>query len=145
MYLARIFDDPFFWRVIFVIPSSPKFCHRFVGYIEEEACSTYTKIINAIEKAPEGTDLAAWKTEVAPKIARGYWELGEQGTVLDLVYAVRADEAEHRDVNHATSELALGKTNPYNDPEMKVSMILRKYVNDIMARDDKMVTGAGKA
>lgn len=118
--------------------ASPKFCHRFVGYVEEEACSTYTKIIDAIEKAPEGTELADWRTELAPKIARGYWELGENGTVLDLMYAVRADEAEHRDVNHATSELALGQTNPYNDPEMKVSIILRKYVQDIMRRDDKL-------
>jgi hypothetical protein len=24
---------------------SPKFCHRFVGYLEEEAVYTYTKII----------------------------------------------------------------------------------------------------
>jgi len=117
---------------------SPQFCHRFVGYVEEEACSTYTKIIDAIETAPEGSELAEWRTEVAPAIALGYWELGEKGTVLDLMYAVRADEAEHRDVNHATSELALGKTNPYNDPEMKVSMILRKYVKDIMARDEKL-------
>jgi hypothetical protein len=121
---------------------SPKFCHRFVGYIEEEACATYTKIIDTIEKAPEGSDLAGWRTEIAPKIALGYWELGEQGTVLDLMYAVRADEAEHRDVNHATSELALGQTNPYNDPEMRVSMILRKYVKDIMSRDDKLSTAA---
>lgn len=121
---------------------SPKFCHRFVGYVEEEACSTYTKIIDAIETAPEGSELAEWRTQVAPTIALGYWELGEKGTVLDLMYAVRADEAEHRDVNHATSELALGKTNPYTDPEMKVSMILRKYVKDIMARDEKLSPAA---
>ncbi|KAL3937024.1 MAG: hypothetical protein SGBAC_007778 [Bacillariaceae sp.] len=118
---------------------SPKFCHRFVGYVEEEACSTYTKIIDAIETAPEGSELASWQTDLAPKIALGYWELGENGTVLDLMYAIRADEAEHRDVNHATSELALGQINPYNDPEMKVSILLRKYVRDIMSRDDKLI------
>ena len=65
---------------------SPAFCHRMVGYVEEEACSTYTKLIKAIENAPEGSDLAAWKTELAPKIARAYWKL-ENGTVLDLMYA----------------------------------------------------------
>ena len=75
---------------------SPRFCHRFVGYVEEEACSTYTKIIKAIEKAPEGSDLAAWKTQAPPHIAISYWKLGPEGTVLDLMYAVRADEAEHR-------------------------------------------------
>ncbi|CAJ1957961.1 unnamed protein product [Cylindrotheca closterium] len=115
---------------------SPKFCHRFVGYVEEEACSTYTKIIDAIEKAPEGSELAEWRTEKAPSIAVGYWELGEHGTVLDLMYAVRADEAEHRDVNHVATELKLGQTNPYNDPEMKLSIALRKYVQDVMSRDD---------
>ena len=65
---------------------SPAFCHRFVGYVEEEACSTYTKIIKAIEDAPEDNELSAWKTQVAPKIARAYWKL-ENGTVLDLMYA----------------------------------------------------------
>ena len=74
---------------------------RFVGYVEEEACSTYTKIIDAIEKAPEGSELASWRTEKAPKIAIAYWHLGKEGTVLDLMKAVRADEAEHRDVNHS--------------------------------------------
>ena len=75
---------------------SPKFCHRLVGYVEEEACSTYTKIIKAIETAPEGSELAAWRTEKPPKIAAAYWKLGTEGTVLDLMKAVRADEAEHR-------------------------------------------------
>ena len=75
---------------------SPKFCHRFVGYVEEEACSTYTKIIKAIENAEDGTELAAWKTQAPPQIAVAYWKLGKEGTVLDLMKAVRADEAEHR-------------------------------------------------
>jgi hypothetical protein len=118
--------------------ASPKFCHRFVGYIEEEACTTYTKIVNAIEEAPEGSELAQWKTELAPNIARGYWHLGEDGTVLDLMYAVRADEAEHRDVNHACSELEHGQMNPFNDPDMKVNIMLRKYVRDVMSREDRL-------
>ena len=45
--------------------ASPAFCHRFVGYIEEEACLTYTKIIKAIEEAEEGSELAQWKTQDA--------------------------------------------------------------------------------
>lgn len=119
--------------------ASPKFCHRFVGYIEEEACHTYTKIVTAIEEAPPGSELAAWRTEEAPAIAKAYWKLGETGTVLDLVYAVRADEAEHRDVNHACSNLAQlnggsKATNPFNDPDMKVNELLRKYVKDMMTR-----------
>jgi len=129
--------------------ASPKFCHRFVGYIEEEACHTYTKIVGAIEEAPNGSDLAAWRTEHAPAIAKAYWKLGETGTVLDLVYAVRADEAEHRDVNHACSDLpelngGPKAMNPFHDPDTKVNELLRKYVKDMMTRNsngiDKLVS-----
>jgi hypothetical protein len=114
---------------------SPKFCHRFVGYVEEEACSTYTKIIHSIEEAPEGSDLAAWRTELAPSIAIAYWKLGEKGTVLDLMYAVRADEAEHRDVNHLIcSGSAQGQINPLYNPESKLDEVLIRYAKDIMTR-----------
>ena len=122
--------------------ASPAFCHRFVGYIEEEACHTYTKIIGTIEEAPKGSDLAAWRTEPAPKIARSYWKLGEKGTVLDMIYAVRADEAEHRDVNHAVS----GHTdaiNPVYNPEEKLNKMLKKYVSDVMGKNDKAVDTGG--
>ena len=113
---------------------SPKFCHRFVGYVEEEACSTYTKIIKAIEEAPDGTDLAAWRTELAPSLAIAYWKLGEKGTVLDMMYVVRADEAEHRDVNHLFCGLKRGQCNPLYDPESKLDDMLLKYAKDIMTR-----------
>lgn len=123
--------------------ASPAFCHRFVGYIEEEACHTYTKIIAAIEEAPEGSDLAGWRTEPAPKIARSYWKLGEKGTVLDMIYAVRADEAEHRDVNHAVSGHT-DEMNPVYNPEEKLNKMLKRYVSDVMGKnDDKTVGTAG--
>ena len=75
-----------FYSLAYII--SPKFCHSFVGYVEEEACSTYTKIIGAIETSPEGSDIALWRTEPAPEIGRSYWHLGENGTVRDLMYAL---------------------------------------------------------
>jgi hypothetical protein len=118
---------------------SPAFCHRFVGYIEEEACHTYTKIIDAIENAPEDSDLAQWKTQEAPKIAKGYWHLGENGTVLDVMRAVRADEAEHRDVNHAVSGVGHDMVNPLYDPREKMNGMLVKYVRDIMERNEKAI------
>lgn len=114
---------------------APKFCHRFVGYIEEEAVTTYTKIIDAIEKAPEESELAQWKTESAPSIARSYWKLGQNGTVLDVMYAVRADEAEHRDVNHLCSVLQEGVPNPVSNTEQKLNTMLLKYVQDMMEKN----------
>ena len=36
----------------------------------------------------------------APQIAIDYWQLDKDATLRDVVIAVRADEAEHRDVNH---------------------------------------------
>lgn len=119
-----------FYGLAYVI--SPKFCHSFVGYVEEEACSTYTKIIKAIETAPEGSELAAWRTELAPEIGKSYWHLGESGTVLDLMYAIRADEAEHRDVNHFASDAKKGDLAPVCDPKKQVDLALKKYVKDIM-------------
>lgn len=113
---------------------APDFCHRFVGYVEEEACHTYTTIIKEIEDGPETSDLKVWKTQVAPAIARGYWHLGEDGTVLDLMYAVRADEAEHRDVNHLCSGISEGQVNPIYDPAAKFDQVLKKYVEDIMKK-----------
>ncbi|KAG7349519.1 alternative oxidase-domain containing protein [Nitzschia inconspicua] len=115
---------------------SPAFCHRFVGYVEEEACTTYTKIIKAIETSPDRSDMAAWRTQTPPGIARAYWKLGEQSTVLDLMKAVRADEAEHRDVNHLMSGLKDGDFNPYYDPEQKLNTMLSKYIRDIMTRPE---------
>ena len=119
-----------FYGLAYVI--SPKFCHSFVGYVEEEACATYTKIIKAIEEAPEGTELAEWRTQVAPEIGRSYWHLGENGTVLDLMYSIRADEAEHRDVNHFASEMKKGDLAPVCNPKKEVDMALKKYVKDLM-------------
>lgn len=116
---------------------SPKFCHRLVGYIEEEACSTYTKIIDVVENAPEGSELAAWRTERAPAIGRAYWRLGEEGTVLDAIYAIRADEAEHRDVNHVCSGMSEGQINPLLNPQEKFDQMLLKYVHQMLEREKK--------
>eukprot|EP00286_Rhodomonas_abbreviata_P010832 CAMPEP_0181318854 /NCGR_PEP_ID=MMETSP1101-20121128/17234_1 /TAXON_ID=46948 /ORGANISM="Rhodomonas abbreviata, Strain Caron Lab Isolate" /LENGTH=290 /DNA_ID=CAMNT_0023426363 /DNA_START=96 /DNA_END=964 /DNA_ORIENTATION=+ len=68
---------------------NPKICHRFVGYLEEEAVKTYTDIIAAIDDGR----LAEWKTQPAPEIAIDYWRMRPDATVRDLMLAVRADEA----------------------------------------------------
>jgi ubiquinol oxidase len=43
----------------------------------------------------------------APAIAKRYWQLADDATLRDVVIVVRADEANHRDVNHGfANELA---------------------------------------
>lgn len=79
--------------------------------------------------------MSEWKTQLAPAIARSYWKLGENGTVLDLMYAVRADEAEHRDVNHVCSEMKPGMANPVVNTEERLNTMMTKYVQDLMERD----------
>nr|CAB3458565.1 unnamed protein product [Digitaria exilis] len=77
---------------------SPKFAHRVVGYLEEEAIHSYTEYLK---------DLEAGKIEdvPAPAIAIDYWRLPANATLKDVVTVVRADEAHHRDVNHFASDI----------------------------------------
>ena len=64
-----------------------------IGYFEEEAVTSYTEYLNEIDN---GTIM----NRPAPKIAIDYWNLGCDASLRDVVLAVRADEAGHRDKNH---------------------------------------------
>jgi len=89
---------------------NPRICHRFVGYLEEEAVLTYTRCIDDLERGlfPE------WANQAAPDIAKQYWKMPEDATVKDLIYYVRADEAKHREVNHTFGNLKQNlDRNPY--------------------------------
>ncbi|KAJ5899460.1 hypothetical protein N7495_004204 [Penicillium taxi] len=90
---------------------SPRICHRFVGYLEEEAVITYTRVIQDLEsgKLPE------WENYDAPDIAVTYWEMPEgRRKMSDLLMYVRADEAKHREVNHTLGNLHQATDpNPY--------------------------------
>jgi ubiquinol oxidase len=78
---------------------SAKTAHRVVGYFEEEAVISYTHYLAEID---EGRT----PNVPAPAIAKRYWKLPDDATLRDVVLVVRADEAHHRDVNHAfASEL----------------------------------------
>ncbi|GAA6031245.1 hypothetical protein JCM8097_005565 [Rhodosporidiobolus ruineniae] len=89
---------------------SPKSAHRFVGYLEEEACKTYTQLIGAIERGevPEWDSRQANAKKV-PQVAKDYWRLGDDATMLDLIKAVRQDEAGHRFTNHTLANLKWGE------------------------------------
>ena len=79
---------------------SPRTCHRFVGYLEEEAVMTYTQAIADIESGK----LPKWQRLEAPEIAVRYWNMPEgHRTMRDLLLYIRADEAKHREVNHTLS------------------------------------------
>nr|AFR53081.1 AOX [Anthurium andraeanum] len=77
---------------------SPKFAHRVVGYLEEEAIHSYTEFLKEIDK---GTI----ENVPAPAIALDYWRLPPGSTLRDVVMVIRADEAHHRDVNHFASDI----------------------------------------
>ncbi len=84
-----IFYNCFF--VLYLI--SNRTAHRLVGYFEEEAVYSYTEYLAGID---DGT----YENIPAPKIAIDYWKLPADARLRDVIIAVRADEANHRDVNH---------------------------------------------
>lgn len=88
-----VFYNAFF--LLYLI--SPRTAHRVVGYFEEEAIVSYTEYLHEIE-AGVHPNIAA------PKIARDYWQMPDDADLRDVVIAIRADEANHRDVNHGFAD-----------------------------------------
>jgi len=87
---------------------SPRTCHRFVGYLEEEAVLTYTREIADLDAGK----LPKWEKMQAPDIAVKYWSMPEgKRSMRDLLLYIRADESKHREVNHT-----LGNLDQKNDP-----------------------------
>jgi len=87
--VQAIFFSSFF--LLYII--SAKTAHRVVGYFEEEAIKSYTEYLREID---EGNH----ENVPAPRIAIHYWNLPKDARLRDVVLAVRADEANHRDINH---------------------------------------------
>jgi ubiquinol oxidase len=79
---------------------SSRTAHRLVGYFEEEAVLSYTLYL-------EEVDAGRMPNPPAPALAKQYWLLPDDAMLRDVLLVIRADEAHHRDVNHAlASELA---------------------------------------
>ncbi len=85
-----LFYNAYFFLYLFM----PRTAHRVVGYFEEEAVISYTQYLKEVEEGRH-------ENVPAPQIAIDYWQLGPDARLSDVIIAVRADEAEHRDVNHA--------------------------------------------
>jgi ubiquinol oxidase len=95
-----IFFNTYFFLYLF----APKTAHRVVGYLEEEAVVSYTGYL-------EQVDSGAVENVPAPQIARDYWKLAPNARLREVIIAVRADEAKHRDMNHGFADaLASGAT-----------------------------------
>lgn len=76
---------------------SARTAHRVVGYFEEEAVISYTEYLAQVEAGRH-------ENVAAPKHAIEYWNLSPDARLTDVIIAVRADEAGHRDVNHAFAD-----------------------------------------
>lgn len=87
---------------------SPKFAHRFVGYLEEEAVHTYTLMLQDIDRQLEGAAAAGgknhisqWRSKPAPPDFVKYYGLNpDTATYRDVILCIRADELSHREHNH---------------------------------------------
>ena len=88
-----IFFNFYFFLYLF----APRTAHRVVGYLEEEAVISYTQYLAEI-------DSGAQENVPAPELAIRYWNLGDTARLRDVVIAVRADEAAHRDTNHGFAD-----------------------------------------
>lgn len=89
MITQMIFYNFYFFLYLF----SSKTAHRVVGYFEEEAVLSYTLYLQEL-------DAGKVDNVAAPQLAIDYWQLPADARLRDVILAVRADEAEHRDANH---------------------------------------------
>ncbi len=94
-----VFFNAFF--LLYLI--SPRAAHRVVGYFEEEAVRSYTSYLAEV-------DAGRHANVPAPQIAIDYWGLRPDARLRDVILAVRADEAGHRDVNHALADALVAGT-----------------------------------
>ncbi|NNC38046.1 MAG: oxidase [Acidimicrobiales bacterium] len=104
MITQFFFYNAYFFLYLF----APRTAHRVVGYFEEEAVISYTQYLAEV-------DAGRHENVPAPQIAIDYWGLPESAKLRDVIIAVRADEAEHRDVNHSFVD-AIDKRRAVSDP-----------------------------
>ena len=77
----------------FVYIICPRACHRFVGYLEEDAVDGYDVFLKYLAKHPE-------EDGVAPQLAHTFWDMPKKAKISDLIQIILQEEMRHRDVNH---------------------------------------------
>ncbi|MGF1658142.1 MAG: alternative oxidase [Rubrimonas sp.] len=101
--LILVAQAVFFNLYFFLYLFAPKTAHRVVGYLEEEAVVSYTQYLADIDAGHQ-------ENVAAPQLAIDYWKLSPNARLRDVVVAVRADEAAHRDTNHDfADQIATGR------------------------------------
>lgn len=93
MVTQAVFFNFYFFLYLF----APKTAHRVVGYFEEEAVVSYTGYLAEV-------DAGRHENVGAPRLAIEYWNLPADARLRDVIVAVRADEAGHRDRNHGFAD-----------------------------------------
>jgi ubiquinol oxidase len=96
-WLVLIAQGVFYNAFFLLYLISSRTAHRVVGYFEEEAIVSYTEYLAEIESG-------RIENIAAPQIAIDYWKLSPDARLREVVIAVRADEAGHRDVNHGFAD-----------------------------------------
>ncbi|MCO5554297.1 hypothetical protein L7F22_007825 [Adiantum nelumboides] len=105
LFAQGIFFNFFFFFYLV----APRVAHRFVGVLEEEAVYTYSRIVDDIRSGR----LPEWEAYPAPQIAIDYWGLKRDAKILDVMRALRSDEANHRFINHTLAGLKSDDFNPF--------------------------------
>jgi ubiquinol oxidase len=95
--LVLVAQAGFFTFFLLLYLLSPRTAHRLVGYFEEQAVISYSQYLQEI-------DAGRVENVPAPQIAIDYWRLPADARLREVVLAVRADEAGHRDVNHGFAD-----------------------------------------
>ena len=116
MLTQAVFWNAYFFLYLF----SPRTAHRLVGYFEEEAVVSYTAFLAEI-------DAGRFENVPAPQIAIDYWKLAPDARLRDVVIAVRADEAGHRDVNHDFAAQFDNGSTPWRQPQSEPLAALRPH------------------
>ncbi|MGK2927017.1 MAG: alternative oxidase [Lysobacterales bacterium] len=96
-WLILLAQGAFFNLYFLLYLISRKTAHRLVGYLEEEAVHSYTEYLADV-------DNGSCANVPAPRIAIDYWKLAPDARLRDVIIAVRADEARHREVNHELAD-----------------------------------------
>jgi len=95
--LVLVAQAAFFTFFLLLYLLSSRTAHRLVGYFEEQAVISYSQYLHEI-------DSGRVENVPAPQIAKDYWRLPANARLREVVLAVRADEAGHRDVNHGFAD-----------------------------------------